>query len=229
LRWTHILKETKISETTVDFGCGKGNLLEVLYRNKFKQSKYVGLDIRQQTINDNQEKFKNVEWAEFIYEDLVNPINGTDFSLFKADRVCSFEVLEHIGKQNVDKFLSNFISCGNDDATYYISTPCFDENVGAAGNHTFDSGDERGLTVQEFAYSELKEILEKYFILIDNFGTFASMRDYKPFMNEWQINMFNHLCRYYDSNLISNIMAPFFPEHSRNVLWVLKNKNHYLL
>ncbi len=38
LRWTHILKESNIGETIVDFGCGKGNLLEVLYRNRKKQS-----------------------------------------------------------------------------------------------------------------------------------------------------------------------------------------------
>ena len=34
LRWTHILKEAKIGESIVDFGCGAANLLEVLYRNK---------------------------------------------------------------------------------------------------------------------------------------------------------------------------------------------------
>lgn len=222
LRWTHILKESKIDEITVDFGCGKGNLLEVLYRNKFKQKMYVGIDIRQQTIDNAKEKFKNVSWADFVCEDLVDPKSDLDFSIFNADRVCSFEVVEHIGKQNIDKFLQNMILCGKKDATYYISTPCFDENVGAAGNHTFDSGDDRGVAVQEFGFTELKEIFEKYFIIIDKFGTFASIRDYKPYMNEWQLNMFNHLCRYYDSNLISNIMAPFFPEHSRNVLWVLK-------
>jgi hypothetical protein len=39
LRWTHILKVAKIGEKIVDFGCGKGNLLEVLYRNRFKSGK----------------------------------------------------------------------------------------------------------------------------------------------------------------------------------------------
>lgn len=35
---------------------------------------------------------------------------------------------------------------------------------------------------------------------------------------------FETLKEYYDSNLLSNLMAPMFPEHSRNTLWVLKNK-----
>lgn len=30
LRWTHILKVAKIGDSIVDFGCGAGDLLEVL-------------------------------------------------------------------------------------------------------------------------------------------------------------------------------------------------------
>lgn len=224
LRWTHILKEAKIGEKIVDFGCGKGNLLEVLYRNKFKCEKYTGIDIRKKTIEQANEKYKNVEWANFLVEDLVNPQNGVEFDDFKADKVCSFEVLEHVGKQNADKFMENMIACGNEDATYYISTPNYDEKVGAAGNHTYDSGDGRGVAIQEFSYNELKELFNKHAVIEDSFGTFASIKDYKPHMNEWQLQMFEHLKKYYDSNLVSNLMAPFFPEHSRNTLWILKRK-----
>ncbi len=224
LRWTHILKEAKIGEVIVDFGSGKCNLLEVLYRNKFKCKQYVGIDIRSRTIESAREKYKNVEWAKFEVEDLVNPQNGINFSSFEADKVCSFEVLEHVGKQNADSFMENFIACGNKEAFYYISTPNFDENVGAAGNHTYDSGDGRGVASQEFSFNELKELFSKHAIIVDAFGTFASQKDYKPLMNQWQTNMYNHLKKYYDSNLISNLMAPFFPEHSRNTLWILKRK-----
>lgn len=222
LRWTHILKEAKIGETIVDFGSGKGNLLEVLYRNKFKCKKYIGIDIRPKTIEQSNEKFKVVDWAEFICDDLVNP--KIDYSKLKADKVCSFEVLEHVGKQNGDKFCQNFLDCGNENATYYLSTPNFDETVGAAGNHTYDSGDGRGVAVQEFDHFELQTLLEKYFDIKKKFGTFASIKDYKPLMNEWQLKMFESLQHYYDSNLVSNIMAPLFPEHSRNTMWILKRK-----
>lgn len=104
LRWTHILKEAKIGESIVDFGCGQANLLEVLYRNRFKQKSYVGIDIREKTIEAAREKFKNVDWAQFFVADLVKPY--LDFSQFNGDKVCSFEVLEHVGKQNGDIFLS---------------------------------------------------------------------------------------------------------------------------
>lgn len=222
LRWTHILKEAKIGESIVDFGCGQANLLEVLYRNKFKQKSYVGIDIREKTIEAAREKFKNVDWAQFFVADLVKPY--MDFSQFNGDKVCSFEVLEHVGKQNGDIFLEHFKACGNNNATYYLSTPNYDPSVGAAGNHTYDSGDGRGVDVQEYDHWELEALLKKHFQIIKKFGTFASKKDYKPYMNAWQKEMLKALEAYYDSNLIANIMAPMFPDMSRNTLWVLKRK-----
>jgi len=221
LRWTHILKEAKVGDTLVDFGCGSGNLLEVFYRNKFKCSRYVGLDIRSQTIASNQKKFKNVEWAEFHCVDLI--VDDFPYSQCQADKVCSFEVIEHVGQQNVYTFLEHFKQCGHKEATYYLSTPNYDEQVGAAGNHTYDSGDGRGVAVQEFKHADLEFfILDSGFKIQRKFGTFASQKDYRHLLNDWQTKMFETLNAYYDSNLIANIMAPMFPEQSRNTLWVLK-------
>lgn len=223
LRWTHILKEAKIGESIVDFGCGQGNLLEVLYRNKFRQKSYVGIDIREKTIEAAKAKFKDVDWAQFYVADLIKP--RIDLSQFNGDKVCSFEVLEHVGKQNGEIFMEHFKACGNNHATYYLSTPNYDPSVGAAGNHTYDSGDGRGVDVQEYDHWELEALLKRHFQIVKKFGTFASMKDYKPFMNAWQKEMFKALHEYYDSNLIANIMAPMFPDHSRNTLWVLKRKS----
>jgi cyclopropane fatty-acyl-phospholipid synthase-like methyltransferase len=223
-RWTHILHEAKIGEIIVDFGCGNGNMLEVFYRNKFKCKKYIGIDIREKTIASAIEYFKDkCPYAQFYVEDLVKP-TFVDFTKFKADKVISFEVAEHVGKHNIDKFLTNFQKCGHDNATYYLSTPNYDDQVGAAGNHTYDAGDGKGVHPQEFEHFELQEILEDYFDIQDKFGTFASIKDYKPLLNDWQKKMFKELSRYYDSNMLSIIMAPFFPENSRNTLWVLRNK-----
>ena len=222
LRWSHIVKEAKIGETVVDFGCGKGNMLEVFYRNKFKCKRFVGIDIRKQTIEAAKEKFAAVEWAEFYADDLIVPV--LDYTQYQADKVCSFEVAEHVGKQNIDAFLTNMRNCGNENATYYISTPNHDEQVGAAGNHTYDSGDGRGVAIHEFKHFELQEHIEKYFTIEKKFGTFASITHYKHLLNDWQVQMFEGLKEYYDSNMLSVIMAPFFPEQSRNTLWVLKRK-----
>jgi len=219
IRWTHILKEARIGDTIVDFGGGRGDLCELLYRNRFKPKQYTCIDIK----DNAKPELKRLDWADFIVEDLVKPQNGTDFNSFQADRVVSFEVIEHVGRQNAQEFLKNFMACGNDDATYYLSTPNYDMLVGAAGNHTYDSGDGRGSAPQEFLHNQLeKEILEAGFEIVKKYGTFASIKDYKHKLNDWQQNMFDELREYYDTNLLAVLMAPFFPKESRNCLWILK-------
>lgn len=223
LRWSFVLRRIGRHETIVDFGCGKANLLEVLYRNQHTPAAYFGFDIRTQTVQKSATKFP-VPWAKFYALDLVKAEPETLKNMdMNADHVCSFEVLEHIGKQNAPRYLANFRACGNENATYYLSTPNYDPQVGAAGNHTYDSGDGRGVQPQEFNHKELEELLfHSGFKVIEKYGTFASVKDYKHLMNEHQKWVFDGLHKYYDSNLISVIMAPFFPEQARNCIWVLK-------
>lgn len=218
LRWSHVLKIAEIGMNILDFGCGSGNIYEVFYRNKFAPKRFLGLDIRKQTIEKNKIKFPKAEWND---EDLVNMKQnyGNDWNV-----ITSFEVLEHIGKNNGDKFLQNIRLHCNDKTIVLISTPNYDEGVGAAGNHTYDSGDGRGVAPQEYTYQELQELFSKYFTIEKVWGTFASIRDYKDSMNDWQKQMFESLYEYFDVNILSNLMAPMFPEQSRNCLWQLKIK-----
>lgn len=217
LRWTHVLKRAKIGMNILDFGCGISmNLAEVLYRNRIKCKKYLGIDIRSPSKKTQQNLFKS-GWIDFSIRDLVNEDISKIFP-DSWDMICSFEVIEHIGKQNADKFLKNIYNIANKKTIILLSTPIYDEKIGAANNHIIDG------IINEFTFNELKKHLEKYFIIEETYGTFASQKDYKSLMNDWQTKMFNELNKYYDNNLISNIMAPLFPEQSRNCLWVLKKK-----
>jgi SAM-dependent methyltransferase len=224
LRWTHVLREAKIGDKVVDFGCGRGNLLEVLYRNRFKPGWYVGMDIREKTIASNIERFAGITGfpVRFLAQDLIEPTY--DLTALRADKVCSFEVLEHVGKQNVDQFLANFKRCGRDGATYYLSTPNYDPQVGAADNHTYDSGDGRGVQPQEWGHAELGvRIDDAGFKVVAKYGTFASQKDYKKHLTPAQAEVFKQLHAYYDANLVSNIMAPIVDASlARNCLWVLQ-------
>lgn len=215
LRWTHVLKLAKIGMNILDVGCGNGNLYEVFYRNRYNPNNFTGIDIRKQTIEKNRSKFPKAIWFD---KDIVNDsLPDGDW-----DIISSFEVIEHIGKSNGEKFLSNINKVMKDKTIFLLSTPCYDENVGAAANHTYDDGD--GIKPQEYTFEELEELLEKHFMIKDVFGTFASQKDYKHLLNDWQLKMYEHLTRYYDSNLVANLMAPFFPRNSRNCLWILTKK-----
>ena len=212
LRWSHVLKIAKIGQKIMDFGCGNANLYEVFYRNRYSPERYLGLDIRKQTIEKNKTKFPK---AEFKTEDLVNMSTnyGTDW-----DIITSFEVAEHVQKINVPKFLENIKDHCNENTIILISTPKYDEKVGAADNHIYAGGP------QELTYDELHDIILSTGFKIEKvYGTFASQKDYKDKMNEWQQKMFDSLSSYYDTNLISVMMAPIMDaDLARNCLWVLK-------
>lgn len=216
LRWTHVLKHARIGQNILDWGCGTGNLAEVFYRNRYKPAEYLGLDVRESTVSKNNTTFEKVDWASFSVADLCKRLSSPVWSPKNNnswDFICSFEVIEHIGKQNVDAFLDNIELHMSEDTTLLISTPCYDESVGAADNHIIDG------EVGELTYNEMKDFLSNRFKIDKIYGTFASQRDYKPYMNEWQKQMYDSLKDYYDSNILSNLMAPLFPEYSRNCIW----------
>jgi 2-polyprenyl-3-methyl-5-hydroxy-6-metoxy-1,4-benzoquinol methylase len=216
LRWTHILKKLKIGLNILDWGCGPGSLLEVIYRNRFKANEYLGLEYRDSMVKKNRVKYDNVDWAKFTQQDLIKQ----DFNYGnKWDIIVSFEVLEHVGKENIDKFMVNIHKHCNEKTQIFISTPIYDPIVGAAQNHIINN------VIGELTYKEMEElIIRNNFSIVNKWGTFASIKDYKPHLNEWQQKMYNNLKDYFDSNILSNLMAPFFPEYARNTLWELKIK-----
>lgn len=218
LRWSHILKNAKIGMNILDMGCGSGNLLEVLYRNKYRGKEYLGLEYKAITVAKNNLKFNVCDWAEFQQCDITtSSLIKKPKDNFGWDIIACLEVLEHVGKANVDTVLQNIYNNMSDKTVCYISTPCYDPEVGPAQNHIVDG------VIGEMTYNELKEKLLKTGFKIEKvYGTFASIKDYKHLLNDWQQKMFDSLSEYYDSNLVSVMMAPFFPEHSRNCLWVLR-------
>ena len=114
--------------------------------------------------------------------------------------------------------------CGDESSTFYLSTPNYDPRTGAAGNHTYDSGDGRGVDVQEWDHDELNQLIEDVgFKIVEEFGTFASKRDYWDSISESDRELYHRLKRYYDSHMVSNIMAPLVdPRLCRNSLRVMR-------
>lgn len=219
LRWSHVLKDAKIGQTILDFGCGSGEMLELFYRNRYRPKRYLGLEVRDKQVKINQEKFAKLDFAEFRQCDLCQP----NLDLGETfDIVTCFEVMEHIGHENADVFLDNLAYHCRPDTIIYLSTPNYDPEVGAAENHMLTKSDGTR-EVGEWDHFELQKELEQFFIIDHKYGTFASQKDYKDDLHDWQIPMYEALKEYYDTNLVANIMAPLIPaEHARNCLWVMR-------
>jgi hypothetical protein len=210
LRWTHIVRNAKMGMRILDVGCGVNTpLLWTFYTNKLSPSLYVGCDYRSKFETDPQ---------KFPFEvNLRNNFDVTkeqDWNILFAhyqkpfDIVACLEVLEHMEKDDGIKLLENLSLLGS-EPTIYFSTPCY--NGSKAANHIY-----------EWRYDELETELTKYFAIHDRFGTFASQSDILPNATPDEREFFSKAKRYYDSNILSVLLAPLHPEHSRNCIWRLR-------
>ncbi len=135
--------------------------------------------------------------------------------------ITCFEVVEHIEPDHVIRLLKKVksimeetASIKGEDPVFFVSTPCYDSDVGHADNH-----------VNEMRYGALGWLIEEVGFRIErNYGTFASQRDYKPeLLKQYGLNVvWDELSSYYDSNYLATIFAPLFPHLSRNAIWVLR-------
>ena len=209
LRWSHIVRNAKMGETILDLGCADAPLAMMFYVNKFKPKKYVGVDIRPAVITQNQTKIFNFE-CNFLCLNLLEQFDQVphdDYSI-----ITCLEVIEHVERDEAVKLLKNIVSTMlRNESTLYLSTPCF--NGEKAANHVY-----------EWTYQELKELLESLFQVVAVHGTFCSQRDVKPVFNEHEAWVFDQLHAYYDSNLLSILLAPLHPDRARNCLWTLRRK-----
>lgn len=216
LRWSFVarfLTRNKLYETAdvLDIGCGKDlPLLRLLYTSRLipKTGSYTGIDV-----NNLSEPFS---LGSFPYELVPNTDvckwddSGSTFAV-----IVSFEVLEHVEPEHTLAILKRIASLLEDDGTAIISTPVYDPHVGAAANH-----------VNEMSYDLLKFFIEYAGLKVEKtYGTFASIRDYESQLGKYGLTTaFDKLREYYDSNYLSTIFAPLFPEYSRNCLWVLSKE-----
>jgi 2-polyprenyl-3-methyl-5-hydroxy-6-metoxy-1,4-benzoquinol methylase len=198
----------------LDIGCGSGQMLELLYRNRYKANRYLGIDIRKQTIEKCNEQWKDLGWAKFETQNIVEDIVAPG----EWDYITNFEVFEHVQKINGTSLLNNIKKNMSEKTTLLVSTPCFDPIVGAAQNHIVNG------VIGEYTYKEFKDLLETELKIVDHFGTFCSKKDIKDHIPAELKPFYDRLNMYYDSNLMSNIFAPLFPEYSRNVIWECKLK-----
>ncbi len=214
LRWSHVIKQlTKgkkyATATIVDVGCGREvPLASTLYSSRLIVQDYVAIDYGP-IPDESRAKFHSGKFPITFHE-------KTDFvewaktrELF-ADTVACFEVLEHVEPKHMLAMLEAIRRILKPDGRAYVSTPCWDI-VSCAANH-----------VNEMRYEALGAVIEASGFYIHNvYGTFASIREYEPYLAPAHREVFNDLRDYYDVNYLATIFAPFYPQYSRNCLWEL--------
>jgi SAM-dependent methyltransferase len=216
MRWSHVIKiltKGKAYEgaTIVDVGCGRETPMgKTLYSSRLIPARYIGIDygpIPQET----RDVFHSGKFPVEFYErtDFVKWVDNQPMEF--ADFVTSFEVLEHVEPKHMLEMLDGIRTILKPNGMAFISTPCWDV-VSCAANH-----------VNEMRYEALGAVIEESgFEIVDVFGTFASIREYEPYLAPGHREAFEDLRAYYDVNFLSCVFAPFYPQYSRNCLWQLK-------
>jgi 2-polyprenyl-3-methyl-5-hydroxy-6-metoxy-1,4-benzoquinol methylase len=220
LRWSHVIKQLtkgKLYERAcvVDVGCGReAPLAKTMYSSRLQVREYHAIDYGP-IPEDTRAIFHSGKFPIAFHE-------RTDFVVWSkqqqqaedyaglADVVVSFEVLEHVEPAHCVAMLAAMRGILKPGGVAYISTPCWDV-VSCAANH-----------VNEMRYETLGAVIEAGGWTIKNvYGTFASIREYEPYLAPAHREVFNDLRDYYDVNLLACILAPFYPQYSRNCLWEL--------
>lgn len=216
LRWNHITKFIGKSQRyktarILDVGCGKElPLAKMLYSSRMAPDFYGGVDVAALVL---PETFRNSKWKPSFLLGKTDICDVLPEALPEEPNVIvCFEMLEHIEPQHCVRTLIKFSELLESEGTLFISTPCFNYHVGAAANH-----------VNEMTYHALGAVMERIGFRVEgHWGTFASISDYKHKLTPAQLEVWTELREYYDTNYLSTIMAPLYPEFSRNCLWQLK-------
>jgi SAM-dependent methyltransferase len=212
LRWSHFIKfisQNKRYETAtiVDIGCGRElPLAKTMYSSRYIPAKFHAVDVGP----IDAEAISAFHSGKFPIEfhpktDFVQWAKGRENT---ADFVTCFECLEHVEPKHMLEILAAIRSVLKPRGVAFFSTPCWDV-VSCAANH-----------VNEMRYEALGAVFEENgFLIQDVFGTFASIREYEPHLAPAHREVFEDLRAYYDVNFLACILAPFYPQYSRNCLW----------
>ena len=242
-RWSHVARALGGSQRyktarVLDVGCGVDiPLARLLYSNRFLVEDYAGVDYNKSSKfkKDMFEKgrfplsvYGHVDFAskqvrvrkpEFLtdLDEEVLYINGdTEEGEHRLPNVIvCYEAVEHVEPSHARAILRKIhFLLSITRGVAYISTPCYNY-TDLADNH-----------VSEITRDALGALLEDLnFEIFENYGTFASQRDYKNAMLKERPELdklWSELHSYYDSNVLSTIFAPIFPQYSRNNIWGLR-------
>lgn len=216
-RWgfaNRLIKLPKNQHTVLDVGCGSEIMLsQVLFATQNPQNRpklYVGIDLNPIRKQSNAMGLKVHAPFNFV-DDWVQLQN-----LYEPfTHATCFEVIEHMEVEDASKLLAGVHSLLRQDGTFLLSTPVYDGKA-RARNH-----------IHEFTVHELNNLLSQLgFQVSQRYGTFMNSYDIKKVAPSEQVELVERLSGYYSWDVLSNFLAPLYPDHSRNNLWVLKKAGH---
>jgi hypothetical protein len=160
--------------------------------------------------------FKNFNGEIRIQDLTVNPV--FDLEDESIDFFWSTEVIEHMGREFVPAWLDDVARVMRKGALGYVSTPNHDgSNDKLPEDHVY-----------EWGFQELKEELERNFIIESVVGTFIQIPKLRKALREdpngWTFEQYKMMEQRYGRQFLRMTSAVFYPEVANNCAWVLRKK-----
>lgn len=224
-RWSFARRFITHKDHVLEVGCGEDRPLSKILTGGAAAhvNTYTGVDLNKLKPSNSQRltflgEFNFVErWKELLKAEAIKKNGGFDV-------IVHYEVIEHMKVEHGRNMLKAMLQCLKPGGVMLMSTPCYDGKRHAA-NH-----------IHEYTVDELQKMTEKVGFKVERrFGTFMDIkhikyarqgkvipegRDRETAMRIGEIAEL--LGEYFDSDAISNIFGPLFPDHARNNLWVCR-------
>jgi site-specific DNA-cytosine methylase/2-polyprenyl-3-methyl-5-hydroxy-6-metoxy-1,4-benzoquinol methylase len=187
----------------LDVGCGPDlPLLAVMNHPRSNVPKrYVAVDM-----NKAPKFVPHRNWGTFLWE--FNFLERYR-ELGKFDFIVNLEVIEHMRKTDGERLLTAMRDCLKPAGKIMLSTPVFDGK--AAANH-----------IHEWTVGELAGSIKRAGLTVEaRYGTFANYNAIKRVATTEQMRTVNELSKYYSGEVIACFLAPLYPDHARNNVWIL--------
>jgi 2-polyprenyl-3-methyl-5-hydroxy-6-metoxy-1,4-benzoquinol methylase len=213
-RWSFARRLISKDDHVLEVGCGQDlPLSKILFGGVGpRAAHYTGVDLNKLPTRNHQHLTLHGEFNFNARHEELLAIRPKGF-----DVVVHLEVIEHMKVEHGQAMLAACYKVLKPGGTMLMSTPCYD-GVRHAANH-----------IHEFYVDELKGYVEAAgFVVEKRFGTFMDVKhigqpEKAPYVDSKMINHVKEaLAKYYDSDAISCIFAPLYPDHARNNLWVCR-------
>ncbi len=196
------------SKKVLDIGCGPDAALVKVLSHKMANGlpkSYLGVDL-------NRLKESNGSWYSFIGNFNFSR-RWRELRLHGPfDVITCLEVVEHMRMPAMRQLLRGALELLAPGGRMLLSTPVFDGHM--AVNH-----------INEMDVATLQKELDKAgWNVLKRYGTFMSDGDRKKAASPEENALVERLKEYYSTDVLACFLAPLYPDHSRNNLWVCADK-----